>query len=295
MADETRGTAAAAHANEVTAGERFRFGENWASFLQVLDGDRIEQAEASLKSMLPWPSLEGKRFLDAGSGSGLSSLAARRIGAEVVSFDYDPQSVACTTELRRRYYPDDPAWTVTQGSILDDAFLDGLGEFDVVYSWGVVHHTGHMWEAIEKLRRHVREDGRLFVAIYNDEGWRSALWRRVKRLYCRGRLGRALVKGIGIPYLAARTLAAYAIRGWNPIRAWRDYRKLRGMSMYHDWIDWLGGFPFEVARPEEVLDFCRPRGFELERLKTTRDLGCNEFVLRRVPGRIIEELGQSTV
>lgn len=269
------------HAEEIAAGDRFSFGDNWAAFLRVLDDERIAEAEKSLRANLPWPSLEGKRFLDAGSGSGLFSLAARRLGATVRSFDFDPQSVACTTELRRRYFPDDSRWQVTRGSVLDPEFLSTLGEFDIVYSWGVLHHTGSMWNALDLVRSTVAPGGRLFISLYNDEGWRSQVWRRVKHLYCRGPAGRALVKGIGVPYLAARTLVAYLVRGWNPVRAWRDYKKLRGMSMYHDWIDWLGGFPFEVARPGDVLDFYRSRGFELERLKTTLDLGCNEFVFRR--------------
>ena len=68
---------------------------------------RIEEAKASLKQMLDVDSLTGKTFLDVGSGSGLFSLAAIMLGVKVYSFDYDPQSVACTTELKRRYFPND--------------------------------------------------------------------------------------------------------------------------------------------------------------------------------------------
>jgi 2-polyprenyl-6-hydroxyphenyl methylase/3-demethylubiquinone-9 3-methyltransferase len=54
------------------------------------------------------------------------------------------------------------------------------------------------------------------------------------------------------------------------------------MSRVHDWFDWLGGYPFEVARPEEIFAFYQARGFSLERLKTCGGgLGCNEFVLRK--------------
>ncbi len=50
--------------------------------------------------------LAGNSFLDVGSGSGLFSLAAMRLGADRVhSFDYDPQSVGCTKELKRRFPP----------------------------------------------------------------------------------------------------------------------------------------------------------------------------------------------
>src|SRR5919112_3443292 len=126
-----------AHAIEVGRGERFEFGENWSRFLAVLDDARIRKAEKSLQQMLGVESLEGKSFLDIGSGSGLFSLAARRLGARVHSFDYDPQSVACTRELRRRFFADDEDWKVEEGSALDEAYVRSLGQFDTVYSWGV--------------------------------------------------------------------------------------------------------------------------------------------------------------
>ena len=107
------------HKEEVDKGDRYPFGENWARFLSVLDEDRIHKAVQSLQHMLSVDRLDGQNFLDVGSGSGLFSLAAKRLGANIVSFDYDPQSVACTNELKRRYYPHDDNWVVSTGSVLD--------------------------------------------------------------------------------------------------------------------------------------------------------------------------------
>jgi 2-polyprenyl-6-hydroxyphenyl methylase/3-demethylubiquinone-9 3-methyltransferase len=231
--------------------------------------------------MLERDSLEGLSFLDAGSGSGLFSLAARRLGAKVTSFDFDPQSVECTGELRRRYFADDPGWVVLQGSVLDSGFMSDLGQFDVVYSWGVLHHTGAMWEAIDNAQRVVAGGGRFFIALYNDQGMKSVGWKHLKRLYCSGLPGRVLVTGACVPYLVLRRALSDVVRGRSPLAHYREYRSNRGMSVIRDWVDWLGGYPFEVATPTATFDFLRARGFRLDRLLTTAGSCCNEFVFTR--------------
>jgi 2-polyprenyl-6-hydroxyphenyl methylase/3-demethylubiquinone-9 3-methyltransferase len=278
---------ASQHAQEVDAGERFTFGKNWARFLPRIDESRIASAEHSLQSMLGQSSLAGRRFLDIGSGSGLFSLAAHRLGAEVVSFDYDPDSYRCTKTLQERYQRATPPWRVIQGSALDRDFLAELGTFDVVYSWGVLHHTGSMWQALDNAVAMVASGGSLFIAIYNDQGAWSPRWRRIKKLYVSGVVGRALVVGTIVPYWVLRNLAADLFWMRNPLRRYRfSHPASRGMSFVTDWLDWLGGYPFEFAKPEAILDLVRSRGFDLTRLATVGgSMGCNEFVFVRVPGR----------
>jgi 2-polyprenyl-6-hydroxyphenyl methylase/3-demethylubiquinone-9 3-methyltransferase len=263
---------------EIEQGARFRFGANWARFLTVLDQERIAEAERSLRTMLDTDRLDGCRFLDAGSGSGLFSLAARRLGASVQSFDFDPQSVACTRELRRRFTSDDPAWRVDEGSVLDPGFLRGLGQFDVVYSWGVLHHTGAMWQAMDNVIASIAPGGRLFIAIYNDQGRASRWWRRVKKLYCSGIVGRTLVLVVFLTYFIGYGLLSDLVHLRNPLTRYRDYRRNRGMSRIHDWVDWIGGYPFEVATPDAVSSFCGARGLALDRSDLSTGRGINQYV-----------------
>ncbi|HJX66812.1 MAG TPA: class I SAM-dependent methyltransferase [Polyangia bacterium] len=265
---------------DVRKGERFEFGKNWHRFLSVLDDERIAEACRSLDHMLGSGFLTGKAFLDVGSGSGLFSLAAMRLGAaRVRSFDYDPNSVGCTAELKRRYFPDAAHWVVEQGSVLDAEYLARLGQFDVVYSWGVLHHTGQMQQALDQVARAVLPQGRLFIALYRDQGWLSRAWWQVKRLYNSGRLGRGLVCGLFCSYFAVGGFLADLVRLKNPSKRYAEYKRSRGMSRVHDWIDWLGGFPFEVSTPDWVGRFYQERGFRLERDKILANgHGCNEYV-----------------
>ncbi len=266
--------------------ERFAFGENWQAFLTSVDEARIASAETSILSLLPGHSLQGKRFLDIGCGSGLFSLAARRLGAEVWSFDFDAQSVACAHELRRRWCGDDPGWTIQQGSALDEGFLQSLGEFDVVYAWGVLHHTGHMHRAINLAARCVADGGFLFIAIYNDQGGASRRWLRIKRLYHHLPTPlRPVLVAIVAGFYEGKFALVRLVKAQNPLpfADWRRKAVERGMSAWRDWVDWCGGLPFEVAKPEEVIVPLRRQGLILENLTTCGSgWGCNQYVFRRL-------------
>ncbi len=265
--------------------DRFAFGQNWTRFLSILNDDRIRAAEHSLREMLRCPDLKGRRFLDIGSGSGLFSLAARRLGAEVRSFDYDLQSVACTNELRRRYFPDDPQWQVGRGSALDETFLDSLGTFDVVYSWGVLHHTGDMWRALDLARRPVAPGGQLFIALYNHTGSQTRRWARIKQTYCRlpPVLRTPFTIAVSLPgEFKAMTRAVVDGRPASYFNQWTSSSTLeRGMNRWYDIVDWVGGFPYEAARADEVFTFYRDRGFTLTNMKIGGGLGCSEYVFAK--------------
>ncbi len=258
---------------------KYRFGENWKRHLDRMDERHLADAVRSLSGLFGGQSFSGKSFLDIGSGSGIHSVAAYRLGSErILSFDSDAESVECTLECRRRE-GNPRQWIVRQGSILDEAFVATLPISDIVYSWGVLHHTGAMYDAIRLAATRCAPGGLLMIGIYNRKGRLSDIMRNVKRSYCRaGPIGRHLIKW---PYWILSQ--SYAIvRGKNPLVELRDYHEKRGMDYWTDLDDWLGGYPFEYATPDEVSGFVTPLGFDLESQKTgTSFAAVNEYLFRR--------------
>jgi 2-polyprenyl-6-hydroxyphenyl methylase/3-demethylubiquinone-9 3-methyltransferase len=248
----------------------FSFGENWLRYVEHLDRERYEAARQSLRELLGEDGPAGRSFLDVGCGSGLFSLAAVELGAaRVVSVDVDPGSVQACRRLKERSGAGH--WELREGSVLDPAFVSSLGRFDVVYSWGVLHHTGDMWRAIDNAVSLVAPGGRLVIAIYNRT-WSSPLWLAFKRLYNRAPrpLKAAMVWAILLPRMFVRLL-----RGRHPLR------DRRGMSVYYDAVDWAGGLPYEYGSWAEVVRGMEGGGLRCIGGRRTRSTGCNEFVFER--------------
>ena len=253
----------------------FKFGENWASFSKQLDESKILEAMQSLTSLFGHEALKGKDFLDIGCGSGLFSIAVHRLGAQAVTgIDVDPVSVQVSNENARRWLPDAGRVSFQQVSVLDDSNMQLLGKFDVVYSWGVLHHTGNMTRALANAAQAVKPDGLLMVAIYNRH-WSSAGWKAIKWSY--NRLG-PRVQNLFIWLLAPFIfLAKWLVTLKNPLKMGR------GMDFMHNVIDWVGGYPYEYASIDEMTRSFKGLGFEtLLVRKAGVPTGCNEYVCRRL-------------
>lgn len=272
---------------EIINRERFSFGRNWVEFLKTINRQRVSAAEESLTEMLGVTTLEGKSFLDIGCGSGLFSLAAVKLGAKVMSFDNDPLSIACTEALKSKMQIDND-WQIEQGSVLDVNYLSKLDIYDIVYSWGVLHHTGNMWAALENVISLVKDGGLLYIAIYNDQGIYSRFWKKIKRFYIKGGKNRRTIMLAIYSLLHMGMMTMYDIlRFQNPISRYSLNMRRRGMSIWHDMVDWLGGYPFETSKPGKITEFYAGKGFVLIKTNLVGNRrGCNEYLFQK---KVIDE------
>jgi len=251
----------------------FKFGQNWASFSRQLDEARIEEATRSLTSLFGEKVLEGKSFLDIGCGSGLFSIAAARLGARpIAGIDVDQVSVDTSRTNFSSWSGGKQTASFQQVSVLDAEPLKRLGIFDVVYSWGVLHHTGAMAQAIRNAASCVRPGGFLMIAIYNRH-WSSPIWKRIKWLYNKaGGFGQKALIWIFMPVIFA---AKWLVTFKNP------FKMKRGMDFMHNVIDWVGGYPYEYAGVDEMTAQLKALGFEVLTVRPAGvPTGCNEFVCR---------------
>jgi len=256
--------------------QRFAFGANWRTYSEKLQEQDYLGAKESLEKLIPH--LKNKTFLDVGCGSGLFSIAASGLGAKkVMGFDVDPEAVATSTKLLEQilcWDPDVDKDTIEfkVESILNQSI--DREQYDIVYSWGVLHHTGDMYAAFEAIKDLVAQKGTLVLAIYNKH-FTSPIWKLIKYTYVKS--PKFVKKIMVIMVLTIKFLAAFIISRQNPLK------RRRGMHYYTDIVDWVGGYPYEYASPSEVTDFFESRGFKLTKLIRTKGFtGCNQFVFKKV-------------
>lgn len=258
----------------------FDFGENWSEFsAHALTPERVAQARQDFAVLLGDIPLAGRTFLDIGFGQGLSLLTAASLGGRAHGCDINPK---CAQVLARnqKHFPGMTALpSVTVGSILEDAVTQELRAvtanrgFDIVHSWGVLHHTGDMDRAIRHAASLVAPGGYLVIALYNRH-WSSGAWRAIKWSYVHSPrwLQRVLV-GLFYPIIYA---AKWLVTRRDP------KRQERGMDFFYNVVDWVGGYPYEYASIDEVIAMVAAHGFALRRaIPAVVPTGCNEFVFTK--------------
>ncbi|RMG29913.1 MAG: class I SAM-dependent methyltransferase [Methanobacteriota archaeon] len=255
---------------------QFDFGKNWKEFSEKkLTSERIAQAETHFHELLSGVNLKEKRFLDVGFGQGLSLLLAHKAGAVVSGIDVNPTCYDVVEKNKQEMGIDEPI-DIRVGSILDDEIVKDLKKnmFDVVHSWGVLHHTGSMWVAIDNVCSLVRDGGFLIIAIYNKH-WSSPLWKMIKLIYCKS--PSFVQKALIWLFFPVIFFAKFLVTGKNPLKM------KRGMDFFYNVVDWVGGYPYEYASPEEIISYVSSKGYRLVRISPSCvPTGCNEYIFCRL-------------
>jgi len=267
--------------NSYNKKKHFSFGKNWQNFLKSLNSEKIENAKKSLVDFLGGEEkIKDKSFIDIGCGSGLFSLAAFKLGAsEIISVDIDEFSISCTNHLKEK--ENNPSnWKITRGSALNENFLKSLGQFDIVYSWGVLHHSGNMYRSFENILFLMKPLGIFYLAIYNNNKnkWKegtSNFWYKIKKIYNNSGI---FTKKIILYFYTAYFILGLIANGKNPVSYIKNYKSNRGMNWYTDIIDWLGGYPYEYATPDEIINFFGKRNILCKRLLYRDNIGCSEYL-----------------
>lgn len=261
--------------------DRFGFGRNWKSYSKLITKERLAKAELHLKDRFQVEGFEGK-FLDIGCGSGVFSVSALNLGAEVKGFDYDINSVETSKKVLSQFSQGNTNWEITQGDILTANHNNDISNSDFIYSWGVLHHTGNMNLAIENVAKNAKSGSRWVVAIYNDLGDESKMWTKLKKLYVDFPPLRPFLLAYSYYRFWAKQQFHSAIHLRDPFDGWRNYTiDSRGMSAWYDLIDWAGGYPFEVASPDWMKNKIEPYGWKLEKMWRNEGIGNNEFLFIR--------------
>jgi 2-polyprenyl-6-hydroxyphenyl methylase/3-demethylubiquinone-9 3-methyltransferase len=251
----------------------FSFGKNWKDYLKTVSKEEIDKAKYDIEEWLGTNFVSGKTVIDVGSGSGIHSLAFYLLGAKTIcSFDFDKYSVEATKILwEKEGKPKN--WIVSQGSILDKQFLKSFGQdFDIVYSWGALHHTGAMWEAVDNSINLVKSGGKLWISLYAEGPNYSKDLALKQRYNSASPLGKK-----GMIYKSIARIMLSRLRHFKNPFTWNE-KISRGMNVYHNIVDWLGGLPYEVANEDEVLRVCRKKGLILERIKVKEEGAANIYV-----------------
>lgn len=255
---------------------KFSFGQNWQSFSKnSLNEELVAQARQAFTALTAGIDLKGKRFLDAGFGQGLALFLAQETGAKVFGIDTDP---LCRNALEEthRFFPSLDLPQTQIASILDNNFVDSqraLGTYDIVHSWGVLHHTGNMNQAIRNSCMLLKDEGYFVCSIYNHH-WSSPIWKVVKYIYNKSpKLFQRLLLYCFYPVIYA---AKWMVTREDP------KKKERGMDFFHDVVDWIGGYPYEYANPEEIKNIVCQLGFQVVLVRSAQvPTGCNEFIFRK--------------
>ena len=258
--------------NDKREDNNFSFGKNWLHFIQNNINDSV--IESSRIDIIKWFDVKDKSIIDIGCGSGLSSLIFNNEKAKYIySFDYDINSVDSTLLLKNKQKIINNDWVIKQGNILDTDYIKSLGKFDIVYSWGVLHHTGDLWKAI-KNAIYLSNDLIMLslysnIANYDNDFTAKQNYNKFNELEKKKNIADYVMT------VKQSSKKNEEILNWNT-------PSKRGMNKYNDIIDWVGGFPYEVCSTKQINQFMEENGFILIQKYDPVQQACHEWLFKKI-------------
>ena len=227
----------------------FKFGKNWKEYLEKTNDQNILYASRDLETILGTNNIKNKSFLDIGCGSGIHSLSALTLGAKYVeSFDLDPINIKNTQNFIEKWW-EEKNYDIYQNNILDNNVQNK--KFDIIYSWGVLHHTGNLELAIKNSLKYCKSGSILFLALY-EKTYYCEIWKKIKKFY--NSSNKFTKFSILYSYIIFKIIVLILLFK-NPYKHIRDYQnneQNRGMLFFNDQVDWVGGYPYESITKKEL-------------------------------------------
>jgi 2-polyprenyl-6-hydroxyphenyl methylase/3-demethylubiquinone-9 3-methyltransferase len=261
----------------------YSFGKNWLEYSQSINSIHVDHVTSDLSRLLNLKDLTQKSVLDIGCGSGVHDVGFYQLGCRnLTAIDYDQDCITATNQTLEKFCPGS-GYKILQGDILSSK-TQSLGKFDIVYSWGVLHHTGNLLEAICKASTLVAREGHLAIALYRKT-LMCGFWKAEKRLY--SRLPRIFQRFLELIYISFFSIALLFTQKTSITNYIESYSSKRGMNFFADVKDWLGGYPYESISPHELRKLMSSLGFrQVYSLEGNSRIGifgsgCDEFLFQK--------------
>jgi 2-polyprenyl-3-methyl-5-hydroxy-6-metoxy-1,4-benzoquinol methylase len=140
--------------------------------------DEVEARKYRVESHIPgfadFARWSGKRVLEIGCGIGTDTINFARNGAQVTAVDLTEKSLEVARQRAKVFGLEDRVRFI-------QANAEKLSEsvpvepYDLVYSFGVIHHTPHPERVIQEIRKYVTPESTVKIMVYNRWSWK-VLW-----------------------------------------------------------------------------------------------------------------------
>jgi ubiquinone/menaquinone biosynthesis C-methylase UbiE len=233
--DKTKESVKAYWDNEPCGTNRATFTEGSLEYFEEIENYRY-RVESCIHSFAQFTRWRGKKILEVGCGAGTDLLQFARAGAEVCAVDLSPHSAALA---RRRLILYGLKSDIREADAEHLPFPDGY--FDLVYSWGVIHHTPDTAAAVKEIFRVLKPGGQIRIMIYNRYSWLGL------KIYLRwglltGKVFAPLSQLIA-EHLESPGTKAYTAKESRKLFSLFSELKIQPVLTYYDYAKSIGFFP----------------------------------------------------